>query len=63
MRARGPEAVGFRFEGRTEITPPAVRALTRYATREAGTQVRLDSAAAAGLKSSQKKEKRWKCRK
>jgi hypothetical protein len=45
MRARGPEAVGFRVEARTEITPPAARALTRYATREAGTQVRLDSAA------------------
>ncbi|HYL60425.1 MAG TPA: phosphotransferase [Candidatus Acidoferrales bacterium] len=45
MRARGPQSVGFRAEALTEITPPAVRALSRYATRKAGTQVRLDAAA------------------
>ncbi len=45
MRTRGPETVGFRAEALTEITRPAVRALTRYATRKAGTPVRLDSAA------------------
>ncbi len=45
MRTRGPESVGFRAEALTEITPPAVRALTRYASRKAGTQVRLDTAA------------------
>ncbi len=44
MRARGPESVGYRAESISEITPPAVRALTRYATRKCGTPASLESA-------------------
>jgi aminoglycoside phosphotransferase (APT) family kinase protein len=45
MRARGPEAVGFRREAIGEVTPSVVRLLSRYATRKSGTAVRLDAAA------------------
>ncbi len=44
MRARGPEAVGFRPEAISEVTPAVVRLLSRYATRKSGTSVRLDIA-------------------
>jgi len=45
MRARGPEAVGFRREAIDEVTPAVVRLLTRYATRKSGAAVRLDAPA------------------
>jgi aminoglycoside phosphotransferase (APT) family kinase protein len=44
MRARGPEALGYRAEALDQITDPAVRALTRYASRKSGTVVRLEPA-------------------
>jgi len=43
MRARGPEAVGFRREAIDEVTPGVVRLLSRYATRKSGASVRLDA--------------------
>jgi aminoglycoside phosphotransferase (APT) family kinase protein len=45
MRARGPEAVGFRREAIDEVTPGVVRLLSRYATRKSGASVRLDAVA------------------
>jgi hypothetical protein len=45
MRARGPEAVGFRREAINEVTPAVVRLLSRYATRKSGAAVRLDAPA------------------
>jgi aminoglycoside phosphotransferase (APT) family kinase protein len=36
MRTRGPEAVGFRPEAITNVSPDVVRLLTRYAGRKAG---------------------------
>ena len=45
MRARGPEAVGFRREAINEVTPGVVRLLSRYATRKSGASVRLDAVA------------------
>ncbi|HEV2169463.1 MAG TPA: phosphotransferase [Candidatus Binatus sp.] len=45
MRARGPEAVGFRREAIAEVTPAVVRLLSRYATRKSGASVRLDAPA------------------
>jgi aminoglycoside phosphotransferase (APT) family kinase protein len=44
MRARGPEAVGFRAEAIREVTPAVVRLLSRYATRKSGASVGLDIA-------------------
>ena len=41
MRVRGPEAVGFRREAISEVTPAVVRLLTRYATSKSGASVRL----------------------
>lgn len=41
MRARGPEAVGYRPEAIAEITPAVVRLLTRYAARRSGVAVRI----------------------
>ncbi|MGH7905140.1 MAG: phosphotransferase family protein [Candidatus Binataceae bacterium] len=41
MRARGPEAVGFRPEAIGEITPAVVHLLTRYAMRKTGTAVEI----------------------
>jgi aminoglycoside phosphotransferase (APT) family kinase protein len=46
MRARGPEAVGFRAEAIREVSPGVIRLLTRYAARKSGTAVGLDLAAA-----------------
>jgi aminoglycoside phosphotransferase (APT) family kinase protein len=45
MRARGPEAVGFRREAIDEVTPGVVRLLSRYATRKSGASVRLEAVA------------------
>jgi aminoglycoside phosphotransferase (APT) family kinase protein len=45
MRARGPEAVGFRREAIDQVTPAVVRLLSRYATRKSGASVRLDAVA------------------
>ena len=44
MRARGPEAVGFRPEAISEVTPAVVRLLSRYATRKSGASAGLDIA-------------------
>lgn len=44
MRARGPEAVGFRREAISEVTPAVVRLLCRYASRKCATPVRLEIA-------------------
>jgi aminoglycoside phosphotransferase (APT) family kinase protein len=46
MRVQGPEAVGFRPEAISEVTPGVVRLLTRYAERKSGASVRLDLAPA-----------------
>lgn len=45
MRARGPEAEGYRPEAMSEVTPAVVRLLSRYAERKSGERVRLDMAA------------------
>jgi aminoglycoside phosphotransferase (APT) family kinase protein len=45
MRTRGPESIGYRAESVSEVTPPAIRALSRYATRKSGTPVYLDISA------------------
>jgi aminoglycoside phosphotransferase (APT) family kinase protein len=43
MVTRGPASVGFRPEAIANVTPDAIRLLTRYASRKAGTPVTLDS--------------------
>jgi hypothetical protein len=41
MRTRGAEAVGFRKEAITHITPSVVRLLSRYAARKASARVSI----------------------
>jgi hypothetical protein len=42
MRARGPEAAGFRPEAINEVTPMVVRLLSRYAARKSGVPVSIE---------------------
>lgn len=44
MRARGPEAAGFRPQAIENVTPPVVRLLSRYVARRAGVPVSIGPA-------------------
>jgi aminoglycoside phosphotransferase (APT) family kinase protein len=43
MRARGPESVGYRSAAIANVTPDAIRLLSRYATRKSGVPATLES--------------------
>ena len=48
MRARGPQAVGFRADAITNVTPGVVRLLTRYTARKTKTPVSIPVGAIRG---------------